>query len=185
MPSNLVGDFGANRLDCTEHCQAQPPYHAALIKFNASVGLTMRMPWYCPPMLCRCLSPETIRSACAATAQAMIWSSSGSFSITRGTLSGTTMCAMRLISLTMQNGVKPARAKRVENFSRESTSNNSASSTVLLHSSNACALAPSSRRRGGPPAEITPEISVLVSRTTRTIRCAALCVLDAQPKFQR
>lgn len=141
------------------------------------------MPLYCPPRLCKCLSPETIKSACAATAQATTWSSSGSFSITLGTLSGTTMYDKRRNSLTMLNGIRPTCARREVNFSRESTSSSSASSTVLLHISNACILAPSSSRRGGPPAEITPEISVLVSSTTRTINCVELRGSGVPPEF--
>jgi len=68
------------------------------------------------------------------------------------------------------------------NFSRDSTSSNSASSVALLHSSKACVPTPLSRRRGGPPGDITPDTSVFVSSTTRTVRHAGPCGPGVPPQ---
>ena len=47
------------------------PFVYLPINCTACAGVTMRMPLYSPPRPCKCLSPETMRSARAATAAAM------------------------------------------------------------------------------------------------------------------
>jgi len=118
----------------------------------------------------RWLSPETMASARAASAQASTWSSSGSARMTGAITAGFTKVVNETYSRTNCPGPRPTRRICLANLSRFKTFSSSVSSARVVNSSMRPVWAASRTRRGAPRQNI-PETTVLVSATTRTI-CA-------------